>query len=206
VNLRKILNKIISAEELYNKRVQEYGYSAEAVGWRSFNQQKLRFEKLVDSLELKECSILDVGCGFGDLAKYLIDIKVPFSEFLGIDVSEKMIEMARLNCVGRNIFFRKANFFEDSFETCDWIFMSGVLNLFTHQDQYELYSNFAAKALSVAKKGISLNLLGDKVDFKTDVNFYYNLEKVQAISCKYFRNVRTIQDYGLYEFTIQLYN
>lgn len=48
-------------------------------------------KKLLPALD--ELNVLDLGCGFGELAGYCIDIGA--SRVTGIDLSEKMLEMAR---------------------------------------------------------------------------------------------------------------
>jgi ubiquinone/menaquinone biosynthesis C-methylase UbiE len=50
------------------------------------------FKKLITSKEIPACKTLDVGCGTGNYAKYL---SLMGFEVLGIDFSEKAIELAR---------------------------------------------------------------------------------------------------------------
>lgn len=42
---------------------------------------------------LQDLNVLDLGCGFGDLANYMIDYNA--SQVTGVDISEKMLAMAR---------------------------------------------------------------------------------------------------------------
>lgn len=52
--------------------------------------------------------VLELGCGTGVLAER---IRGRVSSYLGIDASEKMIELARKNVPGKNIKFRKEDVF-----------------------------------------------------------------------------------------------
>ena len=62
-------NKIYT---LYQELYQKYGVSPEAVKARDLEQQQLRFKYLLScsNIDLNE-SILDIGCGSGELLDYL---------------------------------------------------------------------------------------------------------------------------------------
>lgn len=52
---------------------------------------------------------LDVACGTGDLALELADRVAPDGEVVGVDFSERMLELARLKAIGRGVRFEPAN-------------------------------------------------------------------------------------------------
>ncbi len=54
----------------YQKRWFKTGYSPFSLGWGKA-KQSLRFQKMFEGFEVKGKSILDIGCGFGDLNQYL---------------------------------------------------------------------------------------------------------------------------------------
>ena len=56
--------------ERYNERLTNLGETAQALGWRDSSQQHLRFRMLAEISDLTGCSIMDIGCGFGDLLEY----------------------------------------------------------------------------------------------------------------------------------------
>jgi len=65
--------------------------------------QKLAIPAVLNSLELNiETQIIDIGCGTGVLAPYLVDIG---AEYTGVDISSKLIKKARRyhNNLGRFI-------------------------------------------------------------------------------------------------------
>ena len=52
--------------------IETHGYKPQALYWSSQEIQFIRFKKLSEILPRNQaCSILDVGCGFGDLKGYL---------------------------------------------------------------------------------------------------------------------------------------
>lgn len=68
-----------------------------AIGkWDYMATENLRYQaiaSLIDKHCEKKCAILDLGCGFGALNKYLKDIE--YKEFLGIDLSVNAIHKAQ---------------------------------------------------------------------------------------------------------------
>lgn len=54
------------------------------------------YDILCKSIENNKAKILDLGCGPGNITKYLLS-KNPDYEILGIDISPKMIELAQKN-------------------------------------------------------------------------------------------------------------
>ena len=64
----------------------------------------------------KELKILDIGCGTGQLIKEISD-KYKMVNYLGIDVSENMIDIAKKNNKGNNIKFKISSI--ETFDTVD---------------------------------------------------------------------------------------
>ncbi len=51
-----------------------------------------RYKKIIDKKDPKKMKVLEIGCGIG---RILIPMSEKFGEVIGVDVSEKMIEMAK---------------------------------------------------------------------------------------------------------------
>ena len=59
-------------KNLYQSLFEKFGVSPEAVKARDAKQQYLRFKHLIDLAEInQEDSVLDIGCGSGELLTYL---------------------------------------------------------------------------------------------------------------------------------------
>src|SRR3990172_3106137 len=54
----------------YRERYRQFGYDPRTLGWNKGRQQA-RFAAVLDALGRDFASILDVGCGFGDLFGHL---------------------------------------------------------------------------------------------------------------------------------------
>lgn len=80
----------------YEEFLAEHHDDARKVAWRTRHDQELRFENLLEALDDdgEPFSILDVGCGLGDLFGYL-GATGRRAEYLGIDIVPEMVERAR---------------------------------------------------------------------------------------------------------------
>lgn len=84
----------IAVQERYRKRWQEFGYDSRTLGWNK-DCQWVRFEALLEGVRLDEIrTILDVGCGFGDLLGFLRR-RGWEGRYTGIDLMEEFTEAAR---------------------------------------------------------------------------------------------------------------
>ena len=58
-------------KDFVNKLVEKYGYSIKSLDYHSKTGQKTRFDIITQVGINDDCSLLDVGCGFGDYFNYL---------------------------------------------------------------------------------------------------------------------------------------
>ena len=68
----------------YQKLYKKYGLNPASLGWLK-GKQEIRFKILTEIGNLENSSILDIGCGFGDLVAYLESEKIK-AEYMGIHV------------------------------------------------------------------------------------------------------------------------
>src|SRR5215470_4834967 len=78
----------------YAGKVREYGFDHRGLGFRTRSSQQRRFAALLELGDLDGASILDVGCGFGDLLPYL-ESRGLRCLYTGLDACEPMIERCR---------------------------------------------------------------------------------------------------------------
>src|SRR5476651_2597637 len=78
----------------HEMRVKDFGAGTpEALGWLDKTSQSLRFFMLADIGDMNNRSVLDVGCGYGDLRGFL-GTQYPFLHYTGIDQSESFLTLA----------------------------------------------------------------------------------------------------------------
>ena len=73
----------------YKEAYKKFGKSKETLGLPK-GRQKERFSLLTQFIKKDNFSVLDFGCGFGDLRKYLMS-KFDNFEYLGVDIVEEFI-------------------------------------------------------------------------------------------------------------------
>lgn len=193
-------NEINATIERYNKRYVEFGYSPKTLGWLK-GKQDIRFDILTSLYNFENKTILDIGCGFGDLNKTLKQ-KVQTYQYVGCDLCEKLIEE------GEKI-YPSAQFYIGDFlkieikENIDWSIASGPFNhKFEKNNNYDFIKSVMEKAFEISKDGFSFDFVSDKVDYKDEHIFYASPEKILSYAYALSRNVVLRSDYMPFEFSI----
>ena len=137
------------------------------LGWGSLQSQQIRFNILLDGISEKSSkdTILDVGCGYGDLSQY-IDWT---SHYMGIDLNPLMIQTAVMRYP--QLSFKVADI-SDQKKSYDWILASGVFNIKVMDNQTLLRVGIR-NMWDHCKKGIVFNIVVTGSQVKgPDVYFY----------------------------------
>ena len=58
-------------KDFFNKLVEKHGYSPKSLAYSGEKSQKIKFNIVTEVGIEDNCSVLDVGCGFGDYFNYL---------------------------------------------------------------------------------------------------------------------------------------
>jgi len=115
----------VNEKQIYQTGLDQYGASPEALHWVNYRSMAIRFKNLVRDIEVEGRSILDAGCGMGDLLPYLY-AKSPDFRYLGVDKKEEFLEIARRRFEGHE--FRRGDPFGKKIEMFDVVISSGVMN------------------------------------------------------------------------------
>tara|TARA_X000000368_G_scaffold199442_1_gene157532 strand:+ start:21196 stop:21825 length:630 start_codon:yes stop_codon:yes gene_type:complete len=172
---------------LYQQLYEKYGISPEAVKARDLKQQLLRFEQLLACSDVEmDDSILDVGCGSGELLSYMRKIGLN-GEYCGVDFIKEFVEHG-------NNFFKKdtaSNFIQIDIEnddipkSFDWVILSGVFNDLRDDSEMFFYSTLD-KMFKSSTKGIVFNSLTKYVDYEDNNLFYTYPDKVMRYCLENF--------------------
>lgn len=195
----------------YSRKLQEFGPTAKGVDWKDREGQFLRFAQLariIPEQPAAHFSLTDYGCGYGAFLEYLQE-RLPQGtdfEFLGLDLSEAMIDAARTRFAAEP----RARFLvgaEPDVAT-DYAVASGIFNvsLGTDPDEWLAYilSTLDVMARN-ARRGFSFNCLTVYSDEDRKAKHLYYADPCFLFDhCKrtYSRNVALLHDYDLYEFTL----
>jgi SAM-dependent methyltransferase len=191
------------AAELYNARFSEYGRDIKTVGWGNAADQRLRFDVLFRGLYPTGKTILDVGCGLGDLIPYLEEKTNGDFTYIGIDVAEKLVDDAKTRYAKTNIVFYTGDIFSVNISAVDIAVLSGALSFKTENIEEYAYATMS-KMFSLSREVASLNFLSTYVDFELEKNQHYQPETVFSKAKTLSKAVNLLHDYPLYEFTIQV--
>jgi SAM-dependent methyltransferase len=202
--------RIESILEHYEPRISPQRANYDILDWASPLTQEARFRALADNVELRGRSILDVGCGLGDLRSYLAGRGID-ADYTGVDVSEKMVAAALQRQPGGK--FLRADLFDGAGQgpgpsknpfadgSFDVIYCSGLFNL-------DLGNNVAfvpqavALFLRLARRCVVCNMLHKRAGVGDGTYFYYDPAEILPPLRKLAGEVRVIDDYLPNDFTV----
>jgi SAM-dependent methyltransferase len=196
---------IKNRKKSYQKSYKKYGVGPKALKWHSEKAAKQRYEQIVVDIDFNGKSILDVGCGFGDIIPYIADKSDIFS-YTGIDfVPEFIKEAKRIYPKHR---FLVGNYFKQPLERkFDIIICSGALN-----GNYADNLGFRKKAIKTmfnhVKECLVFNMAGRHPKPKTakHSNVWFADSKTIHDYCKTLsKKVLLKDDYHSNDFTIVMF-
>jgi len=192
---------IRTVRRFYDGQYRTYGFDPRSLGW-IVGSQEIRFKELTAIGGLDGCSVLDVGCGFGDLYGYLLDRGLHIN-YTGVDLSPDFIDIARIT-------YPDAAFIMADFETAplsgkfDWAFASGTFNL-RLADNPGLIRNSLKKMFKLSKKGLAVDFLSSHAAFKDSSLHYQDPEDLLAFCETLSDRVVVKSDYRPAEFCVYVY-
>ncbi len=113
-------------KDFFSKRLLHFGDTPASVGWTERGQQ-WRYEYITRLLPLNNSSILDFGCGKGDLYGYLSSKGLRI-DYTGVDINPDLIRLAKKK-------FPETKFYtldidkEETKEEFDFVIICGVFNI-----------------------------------------------------------------------------
>jgi SAM-dependent methyltransferase len=129
--------------------------SSLALGWLSSHDQLIRFQALASIADLNDKTILDAGCGYGDLYAFLSE-RYQLAHYYGIEQIPELLEYAAKRYAG-NVTFIARNFLSLELPIADYVFASGSLNYGSSD------SGYIFKAITTlfehCRQGLAFNLL-----------------------------------------------
>ena len=184
----------------HNDSIKKFGINShQALGWRKKNEQLLRFKMLLEPTELNDCSILDIGCGTGDLLAYLISKNIQ-CEYTGIDHIKDFITLAGDKYKNQNNpSFLLGDFWTADLGKYDYVLASGALS-YRNADPNFIFK-MIAHLFSLSKKALAFNLL-EKTDLKNGGLVAYNKNEILGFCKKLSSNVILKDDYLEGDFTL----
>ena len=188
----------------YRNLLDVHGPSYQALNWGSEQGQLLRFSVLAEVGELQGSSVLDVGCGLGDLAGWL-DRKQINTEYVGLDLTESLIETARRR-------YPRKRFVNGSItdpeilkgEKFDFVLASGIFATYSAGGNSWM-EKVVSRLWELARYGVAFNSLSSWAP-QTDPGEYYADPGRVLNFCRSLTPVLQVRhDYHPRDFTIFLF-
>jgi len=146
-----------SIKKLYQEKYRKYGVDPRSLCWHEKGAAHQRFRQFWAEIDFNDKSVLDIGCGFGEMAKFL---KKRYRGVLytGVDIVPDFIEEAKKLNPGYR--FLVSDYFSNPIdEKFDVVLASGVLNSNVSSNM-----GYRKKAIKImfehAKKVFAFNMLG----------------------------------------------
>ncbi|BDY12851.1 class I SAM-dependent methyltransferase [Hydrogenimonas cancrithermarum] len=179
----------------YIRSIERHGFNARGVAWSDEMRQRRRFTMLLKQIkDIRNRTVVDAGCGFGDLYLHMREKSLLPKRYIGIDMLDVMVEEARKR-TGRNILRR--NMLKDPLPEADWYLASGSFNLLTRFETLLAIK----RCLDAANRGIVFNLLEGK---ERDGTFNHWLPREIEKACRPFGRVTLYEGYLEGDFTVRI--
>ena len=179
----------------HREQIATYGAgTVEALGWRAPASQRLRFEAIAQAADFKDASVLDAGCGTGDLKRFL-DQCFAGVRYTGVEQMPEFIAKARERYAGD----ANASFIEGDFNTialprAEHVVASGVFAYRTANPRY--VEETVARLHAAATRTLIFNLLDARVFPSHTQLMGRDVEAVLAFCRQLSTDVRVIDGYA----------
>lgn len=188
----------------YTRLLKQHGPTFQAAEWGSEESQLRRFRVIVDGLlpRARTESLLDVGCGLGDLS---VEVRLRSGGSVvydGWDVTPAMVEAAAQRYPYNGTFRVRDVLSWESSEQYDWVVTSG---LFTHNDR-EFFDAAIQRMWALCRRGIIFNSLS--VWGENPVPGEYQSDPARTLMyCRTKCSSKVVlrHDYLLHDFTVYCY-
>ena len=201
--------------ESYRRTYKKYGVNARSLQYPSSKAQAKRFRELVTDIDFENRSVLDIGCGFGDIIPFIlsmrktnlfIEAKTRNVDYTGVDIVPEFIEVCRQKYPKYN--FVIVDYFRNPLKKkFDIIITSGALNA-NIKNPY----TYRKKAIKVmwehSNEIVAFNMAGGNPqpqNKKGNRVYYANLNKIVDFCKTLTTNIIIRKAYSPKDFTIIIY-
>lgn len=195
-------------KRFYTALHETHGARPEALGCTK-DKQALRYAKLLSGAGVDGASILDVGCGFGDLFGYLLSSGFDDFTYVGIDaVPQFIVEATRRYSDSRARFVQSEFPGTLDYGQFDIVVASGAFSLRTeksYEQSLSVVESALRAMLRLAKEYACADFITDQVDFQEDHLVYYRPQDVLDIVQKLSKRFVMEQDVFPFEYLVKLY-
>jgi SAM-dependent methyltransferase len=184
--------------EHYENQLKQYGYSPKTLGWNN-GRHNLRYYILLSQWKFNNNTLLDFGCGFGDMYGFCVRNGYHVI-YEGVDLSPKLIKMGKSIYPDAHLW--SGDVLHDGLsKQYDFILSSGVHNLKIDdtwgfiQATFDFFNKHSTL-------GFALNFLSNKVEYMLDHAYHADPAQILNLAYQYSNRVVLRNDYIPFEFTV----
>lgn len=188
-------------QQFYQEALKKFGvHSVQSMHWNSLESQRARFFSLKRVGDLKNHSVLDLGCGRGDFLEFLINCGQAPQSYIGVDFMKEFIDYAKKKFPFAQFYY--GDFFQFQYVQYDYVICNGALN-FLQDNNLLFLKKFFQFFVPCAKKGFGLTLLKNAEGYiRNPLIYLYRVQDVQKILQSLQFKYTVYQDYADNDFTI----
>jgi len=193
-----------SARLWYEEKVRLYGFDHRGLGFRNRSSQEKRFEALMRLGDFNGRSLLDVGCGFGDLLPFLVERGVR-PTYTGLDICAPMVQRCQQRFpVSEGLFVVGDALELAPREPFDFVVASGIFGLDAEGVRSRIQPTLE-RMFRCCRIGLAVNFLSARAAEKADARLY--IEPAQALEWAFALTPAVRLDHGYLpnDFTLLLH-
>lgn len=187
--------------EYYDGRLKTYGHDTRSLGWIP-GARDVRLGVLTGIGDLGGASILDVGCGFGDLYGYLSKRNINV-DYTGIDIKPEFIDIAKNTHPDASFMVADIETYR-TVKTFDWAFASGIFTI-RISDNRAFIESTLKRMFELSGKGFAADFLSDTGTRETDTYWQCRPEEVLRFCRTLSKRIVIRCDYMPTEFCVYVY-
>lgn len=189
----------------YRGRFKKYGVAPQALSWKQRGAAHQRFRQIWAEVDFAGKSVLDVGCGFGEMGKFLLK-RYKEVDYTGVDIVPEFIAEARKLVPGGK--FYEVDYFDKPLpEKFDVVIASGTLNS-NVSDNMDYRKRAIKTMFEHAKTCLVFNMLGSHPQPANDPQsniWYADSLEILSYCLSLTRRVILRHHYHPRDFTIFMY-
>jgi SAM-dependent methyltransferase len=188
----------------YENNVRKFGCCYRALGYGRRASQDKRFAALLALGAFHGARLLDVGCGFGDLLRYL-NARGIHPEYTGVDFCPPMIERCEERFAGQGARFvvSEALAYQPE-QPFDYVIASGIFG-YAAKGIRELIGPTLRRLYSWCRIGLAVNFLSGSAPRRSPARLYLDPWEMLQLALQRTPAVRLDHTYLPNDFTVCMY-
>jgi SAM-dependent methyltransferase len=189
----------------YEARYREFGYDPRTLGWHK-GRQGVRFAAALNAVGTSFASLLDVGCGFGDLFGYLSD-RGWRGDYLGLDICPELLEEGRKRYGPRGARFECVDLSSETLAfTADVAVGIGIFNHRLKGDNLEFIAQTLHAMWAHSTQAVVIDFLSTTADRPKPDLFHADSDVILRMALGYSKRVRLDHSYMPFEFLVAMWH